>query len=408
MLLKFGASVNLQDEHLATPLWYAAESGNVTLTTQLLKHKADPTLKNFMQETPLFAAVRRGHSQCLTELLKNPKLKTLIDQPNVRHKTPLMEAVFHSKVKCIQTLLDLGSDVNFRKGQALSLAIRMGNSCCIPVLMARGAEPHLCDAYMLAVSEKDRVDCLKMLLSHSKGNHMLLSLESIAINVSGSKTGQTARQKNKTISFQSEVKENFANKILNRCIYFGILDEELLELLLRFNAEINYRSCDRFAYVYKYQKKRDLSDRDILNVTNLELALVSGSMTRLLLSRNVDVTHMPLKSSCICEDLYELNVSDESVEIPQYVMKKYLIRAALVAAGCRVCKPGWLGMVFKEFGDMLKPKEGVLALKQISRRKIRKLLLGVRKGNLYCYVPELPVPTPIKAYLLYNISLNDL
>ncbi len=380
----------------------------MALTSQLLQYKPDATIRNFMQETALFAAVRRGNFECLAELLKNPKLKTLIDQPNIRHKTPLMEAVFHSKVKCIETLLDFGADVNFRKGQALSLAIRMGNSCCIPVLMSKGADPHLCDAYMLAVSEKDRVDCLKILLLHSKQEHLLIPLENMTVNVSAPTTGPKTRSKNKTISFHNESQENFANKILNRCIYFGILDEELLELLRGFDADINYRSCDRFVYVYVNQKKRELLDRDILNVTNLELALVSGAMTRLLISRNVDVTHMPLKSSCICEDLYELNVSQETVEIPQHVLRKYLIRAALVAAGCKVCKPGWLGMVFKEFQDMLKPKDGVLGLKQICRRKIRKLLLSFKKGNLYCYVPELPVPPSIKAYILYNISLSDL
>ena len=69
-LLKNGAHVNAQTNFGTTPIYWAANCGNIDAMKALLQHGADPTIPSYDGETPLFRARDNGQQEAMI-LLEN-------------------------------------------------------------------------------------------------------------------------------------------------------------------------------------------------------------------------------------------------------------------------------------------------------------------------------------------------
>lgn len=69
-LLKNGAHVNAQTNYGKTPIYWAANCGNIDAMKALLQHGADPTIPSYDGETPLIRAHDNGHQEAMS-LLEN-------------------------------------------------------------------------------------------------------------------------------------------------------------------------------------------------------------------------------------------------------------------------------------------------------------------------------------------------
>ena len=70
LLLKYKASIDLQNKYGNTALVWASRDARVECTELLLKHKADPNIQNVVGRTALHEASRYGHVECVKLLLK--------------------------------------------------------------------------------------------------------------------------------------------------------------------------------------------------------------------------------------------------------------------------------------------------------------------------------------------------
>ena len=103
LLVSSGAQVNQRDRQGMTPLYYAAASGWARLTTLLLKHGADPTLRTDNGDRPLDAVTRQiaagpGRHQCgwqdtLDVLLDHDRQALLACVAKVSERTVMRRAM---------------------------------------------------------------------------------------------------------------------------------------------------------------------------------------------------------------------------------------------------------------------------------------------------------------------------
>jgi ankyrin repeat protein len=90
LLLASKADVNARAEYCATPLHFAAESGNTNAVKLLIDRKADVNAQQRDLKTPLHLAALNGHIEIVRLLVENKALMNAVD----RYKnTPLMCAV---------------------------------------------------------------------------------------------------------------------------------------------------------------------------------------------------------------------------------------------------------------------------------------------------------------------------
>jgi ankyrin repeat protein len=68
VLIEFGADVNITGDLGNTPLHHAASRGNTEIASKLLRHGANPVLKNEFGQTPLD----------LSMLMKHPNVSAML------------------------------------------------------------------------------------------------------------------------------------------------------------------------------------------------------------------------------------------------------------------------------------------------------------------------------------------
>ena len=71
ILLQRGASPSFQDQHLNTPLHYAAKKGWTSIAERLMEHENTAHITNKEGFTPLELAIKNNRNECATFLVKS-------------------------------------------------------------------------------------------------------------------------------------------------------------------------------------------------------------------------------------------------------------------------------------------------------------------------------------------------
>ncbi|OXA43686.1 ankyrin repeat domain-containing protein 29 [Folsomia candida] len=132
--------VDCRDNDGTTPLMFAVAGCNYNCVQELLEQNADPNAKRFETRTsPLFLAAQNGDIDTLRLLLK---YGAELDQPNCDGGTPLFVACQEGHDMMVRELLALGADPNHpMKDRATPLFVAAQNGHCTitRLLLSKGA-----------------------------------------------------------------------------------------------------------------------------------------------------------------------------------------------------------------------------------------------------------------------------
>ncbi|XP_076293144.1 uncharacterized protein LOC143215159 isoform X1 [Lasioglossum baleicum] len=152
-LVGFGSDSNARDIDGATPLHLAAAStatdAGAKCVQYLLKHRADPRLRDKRGFTAFHYAVAGGNQPALVALLEACSLITAEGfnyteepDPPPPELTPLHLAAYYGHSKILSLLLPLFSDTNIKEDSGktpLHLAASKGHQQCVKLLLNNGA-----------------------------------------------------------------------------------------------------------------------------------------------------------------------------------------------------------------------------------------------------------------------------
>jgi hypothetical protein len=128
-----------------TPLYKAAEAGDLEAVRQLLASAADPNTKGVHGWTPLMIACANQHAECVAALLAagaDPNVA------NAQGRSALMFAASYGNESIVEMLLGKAADPNrndLSQVSALSKAAENGHLGVIHLLLAAGANPKAID-----------------------------------------------------------------------------------------------------------------------------------------------------------------------------------------------------------------------------------------------------------------------
>ena len=109
--------INSRDCRGVTPLMYASRYGRTSVVMELLKHGANPNLRNTFGVTPLMLASLHGYKEIVIDLLKNGADPNLTNNHGV---TALMFAVHKNYLGIVIKLLQSGANPNIKDKTNLS------------------------------------------------------------------------------------------------------------------------------------------------------------------------------------------------------------------------------------------------------------------------------------------------
>jgi|SRR5579864_816945 len=114
-----GGPVDGQDRERRTPLFYAAQEGDIALVEALLSRGADPNARDANGETPLHFAARDYQPMAARRLIDSGAEPDASDSNGA---TPLWRAVFASEGRgqMIELLLSAGADKKRKNAHGVS------------------------------------------------------------------------------------------------------------------------------------------------------------------------------------------------------------------------------------------------------------------------------------------------
>ena len=122
-----------------------AESGRCAVASLLVRHGAEPSMRNKRKVSPLHMACRFGLHKLAAHLIA---LGADVDARDEVQETPLYRAVNLGYVGCVKVLLVAGADPNAqnRKGHSpLHRAVARGKTAIVPLLLEAGVDVALED-----------------------------------------------------------------------------------------------------------------------------------------------------------------------------------------------------------------------------------------------------------------------
>lgn len=135
LILKKGVDPNVQDQAMATPLHWAAWSGNIVTMALLLKEGAKVDAKDTNMETPLHWAAKSDREPAIRMLLQ---ARANINSQDQLWRTPLYEAARHGQKEAIKALLGSGAKIHLEDKSGLTpldMARRSGDRESLDLLI---------------------------------------------------------------------------------------------------------------------------------------------------------------------------------------------------------------------------------------------------------------------------------
>ncbi|OBT63581.1 hypothetical protein VE03_07021 [Pseudogymnoascus sp. 23342-1-I1] len=144
LLLEKGANPRWAERDRSTPIFLAAESGNITSLEYILKKKVNPDERNTSRHTPLGTAAAKNHEEAVLLLLDN-NAKDVAQ--NSSRRPPLSWSSEHGHLRAVKRLLTFKEvDVNFSGNEErrtpLSYAAANGHLAVIRYLI-QTANPNI-------------------------------------------------------------------------------------------------------------------------------------------------------------------------------------------------------------------------------------------------------------------------
>jgi len=108
-----GVDINVQDQHLNTPLHRACVRGNSKIIEILLQNHANPNIKNVAGRTPLHYALEQSHTHILELLIAHgADINEMAFD-----KSPVYIAVYYGNVNALEILLSNNANAGDRDAQ---------------------------------------------------------------------------------------------------------------------------------------------------------------------------------------------------------------------------------------------------------------------------------------------------
>jgi len=253
-LLDAKANVNSTNPDQITPLFVAAQNGNLETVKLLLARKADTALSRKSDgATPLFMAAQQGNAEVVKWLIENTEREEIEKTLNATIDngiTPLFSAASHGSTEIVKLLTDAKADCNI--------------------------EDETDSTALMVAIEEEHVDIVRLLLK-AKGIHNIKNNE-----------GQTALD----LAFKQEnaaILELFNSHLIERVIQQkGNIDREDIHgatPLIQFSL-LGYMSCVELLL----DAKADVNKQNVEGDTALIMAVFNGNvgLVDLLLKANAN------------------------------------------------------------------------------------------------------------------------
>ncbi|XP_037608530.1 dynein heavy chain 12, axonemal-like [Sebastes umbrosus] len=339
-LLKTGADVLSQAEDEASILYEAASSGDPAVISLLLEYGADANVAKHTGHLPIHRVAHRGHLQAL-KLLISVTSMVEVDDSGI---SPLHTAAAGGHAHCIKALLDAGYDPNFMLHRWVQ----------------RSFDDERKSALFFAVLNNDLPSAKLLLEAGAMANQDPIKCLQIALRVG---------------------------------------NYELINLLLRFGANVNY-----------YCK---------INTTHfpsaLQYALKDEVVLRMLCNYGYDVgrcfdcpygngSHVPedyegwsdsvIKDTMFCEVITVCSLKELSGHLVR-IMLDYMDHVTL----CSKLKAAVMEQ--QQWPDICRLQENARCLQHLCRLRIRRCL-GRLRLRAPVFMSFLPLPGRLKDYILYR------
>ena len=164
LILEHGLDVNPRTSWDDTPLWWAANNGNLAVTKLLLDHGAFIDDQKRRGGTPLMAAIRN--------IQPVPELQVQVSKPPGKPIESIARVQEHEDVA--RLLISSGANTNIRASSgstALQYAAEKGSSKVLELLINHGADPTVADNYgwtpLHRAADNGHENTAKVLLAHN-------------------------------------------------------------------------------------------------------------------------------------------------------------------------------------------------------------------------------------------------
>ncbi len=365
-LIDAGADVNFSGSCNETPLHLAASYGSVACVKNLLRARANPRYTTAYRQTPLHMAAMYAHEEVVKVLCKSG---SFVDVATKRGETALMFAARSGLPGCVVPVLNCAfcvNQVDIHNRNALHYALDARYPCddCVKWLIHARIDVNVADAEGLTPLHmaimKDLHSCVEILLQANADVEAGDSYGFTPLMIAAQK-GMVRTTK---LLLDAGARVNHATPLFKSTALIHAAKQgqlECLSILLDAGANIN---------------QSNLKD------TPLMCAVNNGhlSCVQMLLKRHAWVNasgRLPRRSI----------VHDNEI--------KNLLTAAGQEFHTRPASP--------EEERNHYPR----TLQDLSRATTRNHLMAINnRENLFSRVPQLPLPTRVKEYLLFNVSVD--
>ena len=463
-ILKSGADVDEVGLTRDTPLISASWKGNNNCLRLLIEAGADLNKTGIVGYTALIFAAFGGHEQCVKELIQ---AGADVDKVCTSEQhTALMKASIHGNYQCVNVLLQSGADVNYTtrfNRTALSETVLKGVKNrwkCIELLVEAGA-----DVTKANVNAEDYHGFTPIMKAAKDGdvNLMKFLIEAgAAVNLITYEPDDPAWFRNTELTYcylDSIIAPIIIATMKDHCDCVELLIQagadvnvvennekghsalmhaaekgfhNCIELLVKAGAEINRALRNAVSHghldIVKLLLNQDKDNTVRMKATNEALhALVkrfNEECFRLLLQAGADVNrrdnfgYTALTSAAVWENLQcikalllsgaFINKSvDEANALEMHITTSNTVNKSLAmllyAAG-----EEFTGSIVLPIPEFLQHNDIKMQLKHMTRQAIRKHLINLDlHAHLFDRIPQLPLPSALKSYLLYNMSLES-
>ena len=328
LMLEHGLDVNFRSSWDDTPLWWAADYGNLAVTRLLLDHGAFIDVQKWFEGTPLVAAIRNIQSV--------PEPQVQVSKPLGKPIESIAQVQEHEDVA--RLLVSSGANTNLRASSgltALHYAAENGSSNIVELLINHGADTTIADNYGLTplhrAARNGHENIAKFLLAHNADVDALTLNGWTALHVTASEghtstvallvnagsnldaidhEGNTALcraagdlvDKNRSLKIvelllSHSASPNIGNKHGLTALHVAARDghEELVELLLKYNANVHAREEEAWTALHQAATKGHESTAQLLLAHNADAnAQTSYGWTALHLAAHGDHANMVL------------------------------------------------------------------------------------------------------------------